>query len=69
MSIQDEQELDLQLGEAKLKIEDLLKKLYEVKTENAKLKMALINIQSITEELNIHNFSIEGKDESERNPL
>ena len=69
MSLQDEQELDLQLGEAKLKIADLLKKLYEVKTENAKLKMALINIQSITEELNIHNFSIEGKDESERNPL
>ena len=69
MSLQDEQELDLQLGEAKLKIEDLLKKLYEVKSENAKLKMALINIQSITEELNIHNFSIEGKDESERNPL
>lgn len=69
MSLQDEQELDLQLGEAKLKIEDLLKKLYEVKTENAKLKMALIKVQSITEELNIHNFSIEGKDESERNPL
>lgn len=69
MSLQDEQELDLQLGEAKLKIKDLLNKLYEVKSENAKLKMALINIQSITEELNIHNFSIEGKDESERNPL
>lgn len=69
MSLQDEQELDLQLGEAKLKIEDLLKKLYEVKAENAKLKMALIKVQSITEELNIHNFSIEGKDESERNPL
>ena len=69
MSIQDEQELDLQLGEAKLKIEDLLKKLYEVKTENAKLKMALIKVQSITEELNIHNFSVEGKDESERGSL
>ena len=69
MSIQDEQELDLQLGEAKLKIKDLLKKLYEVKAENAKLKMALIKVQSITEELNIHNFSIEGKDESERGSL
>lgn len=69
MSLKDEQELDLQLGEAKLKIEDLLKKLYEVKAENAKLKMALIKVQSITEELNIHNFSIEGKDESERGSL
>ena len=69
MSIQDEQELDLQLGEAKLKIKELLANLYEVKAENSRLKMALISIQSITEELNIHNFSIEGKNESERNPL
>jgi len=69
MSIQDEQELDLQLGEARMKIDELLKKLYEVKTENAKLKMAMIKIQSITEEFNIHNFSIEGKDESERGSL
>ena len=69
MSIQDEQELDLQLGEARMKIDELLKRLYEVKTENVKLKMAMINIQSITEEFNIHNFSTEGKDESERNPL
>jgi hypothetical protein len=69
MSIQDEQELDLQLGEARMKIDELLKKLYEVKAENAKLKMAMIKIQSITEEFNIHNFSIEGKDESERGSL
>lgn len=69
MSIQDEHELDLQLGEARMKIDELLKKLYEVKAENAKLKMAMIKIQSITEEFNIHNFSVEGKDESERGSL
>lgn len=69
MSIQDEQELDLQLGEAKIQISELRKELYAFKQENAALKMALIKIQTLTEELNIHNFSMEGKDEGERSAL
>jgi regulator of replication initiation timing len=69
MSIQDEQELDLQLGEARTLISDLRKELYTFKQENAALKMTLIKIQSLTEERNIHNFSMEATDEGERGTL
>jgi hypothetical protein len=66
MSVQDEQELDLQLGEAKLQISELRKQIYDLKRANEDLKMAMIRIQSITEMMNIHK---EKGDEGERSSL